>query len=111
MLREKQQEMLRVTLQEMMHEVHKKNEELRRADTPALLDEEVLAGRMYTGPMYVKYNTILRAKSGTVPALAAKAEEMCKSNYYPSTLQIITAALRTVHAKIAPSDGVTVSCP
>ena len=28
--------------QAMMHLVHAKNEELRRADTPALLDEEVL---------------------------------------------------------------------
>ena len=44
--------------------------------------------RLYTGPMYVKYNTILRAKSGLVPALAARAEEMCLGNLYPSTLQV-----------------------
>lgn len=40
------------SLQAMMHLVHRKNEELRRVDTPALLDEEVYGSRLYTGPMY-----------------------------------------------------------
>ena len=44
--------------------------------------------RLYTGPMYVKYNTILRAKSGLVPALSARAQEMCRDNSYPSTFQV-----------------------
>jgi hypothetical protein len=41
-----------------------------------------------TGPMYIKYNTLLRARSGLVPAFVQKAEEMCVGNTYASTMQV-----------------------
>eukprot|EP00966_Prymnesium_polylepis_P222468 5146893-Prymnesium_polylepis.1 len=49
--------------------------------------------RLYTGPMYVKYNTLLRAASGCVPALRKRSDEMCLTNTYASTLSIITSAI------------------
>ena len=37
-----------------------KNEELDSAGQTALILEEIVAGRLYTGPMYEKYNAVLR---------------------------------------------------
>jgi hypothetical protein len=40
------------------------NAKLRAEGHAEVILEEVLAGRLYTGPMYQKYNAVLRAKSG-----------------------------------------------
>ena len=46
---------------------------LEKAGHSMMIEEEVVAGRLYTGPMYHKYNTVLRAKSGD-----ASLVETCK---------------------------------
>ena len=37
-----------------------KNEQLEEMDIVALNDEEFYAARLYTGPMFMKYNAVLR---------------------------------------------------
>ena len=37
-----------------------RNDQLRSLEEPTLLDEEVIGGRLYTGPMFAKYNDLLR---------------------------------------------------
>ena len=41
-------------------ELHERNGQLRDKGMEALLEEELIGGRMYTGPMYCKYNVVLR---------------------------------------------------
>ena len=62
-----------------------KNVELRSLGEPELLHEEGVGARLYTGPMYVKYDAILR---GFGPALNG-----CKGNRYVTTIHAINSAI------------------
>ena len=59
-----------------------KNVELRSLGEPELMHEEGVGARLYTGPMYVKYDAILR---GFGPALNG-----CKGNRYVTTIHATT---------------------
>lgn len=79
-----------------------RNEKLRQLDQPPLRDEEFYAARLYTGPMYLKYNAALRHK-GMVNSADASAsskeysekqfQELCMGNYYVSTLHAINSSV------------------
>ena len=58
-----------------------------------LSDEEFIALRLYTGPMFVKYNGLLRGRVSTVPFLISMAERLCLGNGYPSTVHTLSAAI------------------
>lgn len=45
------------------------------------------------GPMFVKYNGVLRGVSGTVPFLTAQMEKLCGTNRYVTTLHTINSAI------------------
>jgi ankyrin repeat protein len=62
-----------------------KNVELRSLGEPELMHEEGVGARLYTGPMYVKYDAILR---GFGPAL-----NECKGNRYVTTIHAINSAI------------------
>jgi len=72
---------------EVMLEAMEKNanEQLRKANHAEMIAEELLAGRLYTGPMYMKYNAVLRAKSGNV-FLMQQNKALCKGNDYPTSI-------------------------
>ena len=61
------------------------NRQLVATGEPPLMPEEGFAARLYTGPMYVKYNDLLR---GFGPALAG-----CKDNRYVTTSHAINSAI------------------
>lgn len=62
--------------------------------TDPLREEEVIGARLYTGPMYVKYNTVLRAAGENAPAqLKKEAGILCMRNKYTTTLHIINSAV------------------
>ena len=71
-----------------------KSNELQAAGIAPLGLEEFLGGRLYTGPMYTKYNTILRGlddrKSGP---LAALFHSLTFGNCYTTTLHVINSAV------------------
>ena len=53
--------------------------------------DEFIAARLYTGPMYLKYNSVLR---GLLFAFAQKSlEELCRGNKYATTLHVINSAI------------------
>jgi hypothetical protein len=57
-----------------------------------LILEELVGGRLYTGPMYIKYNTILRSKTNDV-AVIKNAKELCKGNNYVTTIHAINSCV------------------
>ena len=47
-------------LKEYEDKMNEKNAQLREKDLDPLIEEELIAARLYTGPMYSKYNDVLR---------------------------------------------------
>ena len=52
-----------------------------------------VALRLYTGPMYIKYNTLLRSQSGIAPDLEATTAAWCLGNFYGTTMHVITVGI------------------
>ena len=61
------------------------NQKLRKAGHSELIKEELCGGRLYTGPMYAKYNTVLRAKSRD-KYLVELAASLTLGNDYVTTI-------------------------
>jgi hypothetical protein len=57
-------------------------------------DEMCVAARLYTGPMFTKYNLVLRAASGKMAWLQHAFDERCKGNKYATTLHAINHTIR-----------------
>ena len=57
-----------------------------------MIIEELLGGRLYTGPLYHKYNHVLRSKSGN-PFICDMYKKMCKDNQYPTTIHAINSLI------------------
>merc|ERR1712194_867034 len=68
------------------------NKLLLLAKQPVVIVEEFIGARLYTGPLFVKYNGTLRAHTG-VPFTKAQAKELCEDNSYVTTLHVINSAL------------------
>lgn len=61
------------------------NEKLRADSHSEMILEELVGGRLYTGPMYIKYNTVLRSKTND-PQLVRFARDLTKGNNYTTTM-------------------------
>eukprot|EP00966_Prymnesium_polylepis_P262320 6059260-Prymnesium_polylepis.1 len=72
-------------IQQLMWKLAEKNTQLEKAKEPLLMLEEAFAGRLYTGPMFVKYNDLLR---GFGPALKG-----CLGNTYVTTTHAINSCI------------------
>ena len=70
-----------------------------------LTDAEFVGCRLYTGPLFVKYNGVLRGAHGRVPAFVATMEEMCRGNLYATTLHTIADGMRRL-SLLTPCDHV-----
>ena len=68
------------------------NEKLRKAGHSELIVEELVGGRMYTGPCYAKYNAVLRAKSKD-SYLVQTVKELCLGNEYVTTIHAINSCV------------------
>ena len=79
------------------------NAKLRGLGEETLSDANFIGLRLYTGPMYIKYNTLLRARSGVVSVLNKTADVWCMDNNYPSTIFAITQGIVTL-GKIMMAD-------
>ena len=69
-----------------------RNAALAAAGHATIIEEEIIAGRLYTGPLYEKYNTVLRAKSGNT-FLVAKCASLCRGNEYATTIHAINSCV------------------
>ena len=56
-----------------------KNRQLREANQPEVVREEMIAAILYTGPMFVKYNGVLRGLSSESPFLRNQMISLCCS--------------------------------
>ena len=81
--------MLLAVLGEKMDEV---NERLEGSGHVKMVLEEAIAARLYTGPMYEKYNAALRKASG-VDLLVRRFEKLCAGNSYATTIHAINSAV------------------
>lgn len=58
---------------------------------------EFHAARLYTGPLFIKYNAVLRGQQSdarrTVPVLKDAFERLCQGNTYTTTLHVINVAI------------------
>ena len=68
------------------------NERLRSGGHSEMILEELVAGRLYTGPMYFKYNTVLRAKTRD-PQMVRIAKELTKGNGYATSIHAINSCV------------------
>jgi hypothetical protein len=79
------------------------NARLAELSQPQVQLEELLGCRLYTGPMYVKYNGVLRALQ--IPEMKPMLEQMMQGNKYTTTLHTINSGIvkmskLTVAAKV-----------
>ena len=70
----------------------RKNAELIAAFHSPLIEEEQIAGRLYTGPAYEKLNLVLRAQSGNT-FLKMRCKELCQSNTYATTIHAVSSCV------------------
>uniref|UniRef100_A0A7S3ET14 NAD(P)(+)--arginine ADP-ribosyltransferase n=1 Tax=Haptolina ericina TaxID=156174 RepID=A0A7S3ET14_9EUKA len=68
------------------------NRRLSKEGHALMIIEELVGGRLYTGPLYHKYNHVLRAKSGN-PFIGDMYRKMCKDNMYPTTIHAINSLI------------------
>jgi hypothetical protein len=90
---------------ELEAELSKKNVDLEKLQQPALIREELIGGRLYTGPLFVKYNGVLRGgREDDPPYLRGQFIELCcgmengmqvevKANKYTTTLHVINSCI------------------
>jgi len=81
-----------VPYNELLQMMRTKNEELKTHGQTALVEEEVVAGRLYTGPCYELYNTVLRAKSPNLH-LNQKQKDLNGDNDFPTTIHGINSCV------------------
>jgi NLR family CARD domain-containing protein 3 len=82
----------RVALKEFERKMGRVNEQLRASHHPPMAVEELIGGRLYTGPMYEKYNAVLRACSG-VAFLKQRWTALCRGNQYTTSIHAINSCV------------------
>ena len=66
------------------------NMKLAKDGHSEVMKEELVGGRLYTGPMYAKYNAVLRSKS-KVPFLVEQGKKLTRGNDYATTIHAINS--------------------
>ena len=79
-------------MSELLPKMDEQNRRLAEIKQGRMVQEELLAARLYTGPMYHKYNLVLRAFSG-VAFLREQCQRDCRGNLYPTTIHGINSAV------------------
>ena len=81
-----------IPLEAFHQELAEKNRQLREMGQDQVLMLELIAGRLYTGPMYEKYNAVLRACSKQERPIQ-KFETLCRGNTYATTIHGINSCV------------------
>ena len=76
-------------------EMDRINSKLSSGGHAVLLLGEMLAGRLYTGPMHHKYNLVLRSKSAS-PCMSSLCQQVCTDNDYTTTIHAINSLVLTL---------------
>jgi hypothetical protein len=71
--------------------LHARNAQLEQLGQTVLEREELIGSRLYTGPLFVKYNGVLRGKQHAFAR--ARYELLCAGNSYATTLHVINSSI------------------
>jgi hypothetical protein len=83
-----------------------RNAQLAALDVPQLQPAELAAARLYTGPMYLKYNLVLRGSHADADvSWRQQLAVLCMGNPYTTTLHAINSAVSKL-AKLTPAGKV-----
>ena len=66
-----------IPLETLLEAMRQKNAQLEAVGEPPLLDAEVISGRLYTGPLFFKYNIVLRGLDSPVALLRNGLVRLC----------------------------------
>jgi hypothetical protein len=66
-------------LSEFREAMDEKNAQLQAVKQPPMTTEELIGARLYTGPLFEKYNAVLRGVNSTVPFLRSQLVTRCAS--------------------------------
>ena len=80
------------TYEQFGDELRKVNAQLVAYREQPLSFVEFVALRAYTGPLFVKYNNVLRAGCG-IGFFVDFVHRVCKGNRYPTTIHVLSAAI------------------
>ena len=69
------------------------NARLRSLSQPEVIKDEAIAVRLYTGPMFLKYNGVLRGLQSKLPFFVQRFERLCRGNRYTTTLHALNSAI------------------
>ena len=81
-----------LSVEEVWTQIASRNAALREAGHNELIKEEVVAGRLYSGPMYEKYNAVLRAESRNA-FLVERCETLTQGNRYATSIHAVTSCV------------------
>ena len=70
-----------------------KNQTLKNMEAQLIEQEELIGCRMYTGPVFVKYNSVLRGLQSSIAFFKNDFLRLCKGNKYTTTLHVINSAV------------------
>ena len=77
-----------INLESLIPNMEKINARLQQSMISPMRREEVISARLYTGPLFIKYNAVLRGSSPDSPSFAAEAfEKFCMGNRYSTTVR------------------------
>ena len=79
------------------------NSRLHEARALPLRRAELIACRLFTGPMRTKYNAVLRSAGARGTASAALLHTLCQGNEYTTTLHVLNGALRKLGKLTLPT--------
>ena len=69
------------------------NMKLQEEGYKPLLEVEFIGARLYTGPMFRKYNTILRSVGSEDKGMVEKMKALVKANHYTTTIHVINSCI------------------
>ena len=84
-------------------ELRRRNADLSAAGQPPVTREEFYGARLYTSPMYLKYNAVLRGRQ--FESVRPAFEALCDGNLYATTLHCINSAIIKL-SKLTKADKV-----
>ena len=87
-------------LSEFTEAMDEKNAQLQAVKQPPMTTEELIGARLYTGPLFEKYNAVLRGVNSTVPFLRSQLVMRCAPE---AAREAYTAANTTAAEPITPS--------
>jgi len=79
-------------LEALLPAMEERNAQLAAIGQSLMVADELAAARLYSGPMYQKYNLVLRSFSG-VAFLREQFERDCKGNLYATTIHGINSCV------------------